>query len=316
MSAPTYDIVIPTIGRPSLQTLLESLQRSGAAPVQMVVVDDRTVRTGPAAARNRGVDALGHDGAEWVVFLDDDVVVDERWAADLEEDLAAAPDDVVAVQGRVRVPLPERRPATDWERHTARLEHARWITADLAVRRSAFDRVGGFDPRFRRAFREDSDFALRLQEAGGRLEMGRRRTAHPVRPSSFLASVRVQAGNREHARMRRRHGRDYRQRLGEGHTVWPAEVVAVALAFLGLAAATVGARRVARLALTGWLAVTVWFTTVRVRPGPRTADEVARMAVTSVMIPPAAVGHRVRGWWEAGREAGGQRSARRASGAR
>jgi GT2 family glycosyltransferase len=76
---------------------------------------------------------------------------------------------VAATQGRVQVPLPTARRPTDWERSTAGLVTAPWITADMTYRRSALSAVGGFDERFPRAFREDSDLALRVQAAGGRL---------------------------------------------------------------------------------------------------------------------------------------------------
>ncbi|MEV5343832.1 transferase, partial [Streptomyces sp. NPDC052676] len=44
-----------------------------------------------------------------------------------------------------------------------------------------------------------------------------------------------------------------------------------------------------------WLAGTAEFALARVRPGPRTRDEVVTMALTSVAIPPTAVWHWLRG---------------------
>ncbi|WP_131763519.1 D-glycero-alpha-D-manno-heptose-1,7-bisphosphate 7-phosphatase, partial [Actinomadura fibrosa] len=44
-----------------------------------------------------------------------------------------------------------------------------------------------------------------------------------------------------------------------------------------------------------WAVLTARFASARIRPGPRTAGEVVRMAVTSAAIPPAAVRHRLRG---------------------
>jgi histidinol-phosphate phosphatase family protein len=51
------------------------------------------------------------------------------------------------------------------------------------------------------------------------------------------------------------------------------------------------ARWVAGVAGLGWLAGTVELALARIMPGPRTADEVATMAVTSVLLPPAAAWH-------------------------
>ncbi|WP_158642264.1 HAD-IIIA family hydrolase [Actinomadura sp. WAC 06369] len=52
---------------------------------------------------------------------------------------------------------------------------------------------------------------------------------------------------------------------------------------------------VAVAAGAAWAALTVRFAAERIRPGPRTPGEIVRMAVTSAVIPPAAVRHRVRG---------------------
>ncbi|RIQ12393.1 glycosyltransferase family 2 protein, partial [Jiangella rhizosphaerae] len=207
-------VVVPTIGRPSLDALLRSLRDSdGPRPAEVIVVDDSGTRAGPAAARNRG---WRRARTPWVSFLDDDVIVERDWLARLAEDLAAAGDDVAGSQGRVTVPLPAGRRPTDWERGTAGLRTARWITADMTYRRSALAEAGGFDERFPRAYREDSDLALRVQDAGGRLVRGRRGIVHPVRPAGFWASVRAQAGNADDVLMRRLHGPDWRERAGAG----------------------------------------------------------------------------------------------------
>jgi GT2 family glycosyltransferase len=221
-------VVVPTIGRPSLDVLLEALATaSGPRPAELILVDDRrtgeplrpersglppvrVVRTGgggPARARNLGWRTAR---GEWIAFLDDDVVPDPDWYERLERDLAGLPADVAGSQGRVRVPLPEDRRPTDWERGTAGLATSAWITADLAYRRSALAAVGGFDERFPRAFREDSDLALRVMASGGRLVRGERWITHPVRPADRWISVRMQAGNADDVLMRRLHGPGWR----------------------------------------------------------------------------------------------------------
>ena len=104
-------------------------------------------------------------------------------------DLAGQPAQVAGVQGVIDVPLPPDRRPTDWERGTAGLATARWITADMAYRRRALIAAGGFDERFPRAFREDADLALRLLDQGWRLRQGQRSTTHPVRPAPRWASL-------------------------------------------------------------------------------------------------------------------------------
>ena len=326
----SYVVVIPTLGRPCLQACLDALAAAdGPLPRQVVLADDRrdtpdplpvTVpaplagRTvvvtlegrGPAAARNAGWRAA--EPADWVAFLDDDVRVGPRWRAELAADLAGLPADVAGIQGVIDVPLPPDRRPTDWERGTAGLATARWITADLAYRRSALLAAGGFDERFPRAFREDADVALRLLDLGWRLQQGRRRTTHPVRPASRWASARAQAGNADDALMRRLHGPGWYVRADatpgrrRGHVVTTALLAAAAVG--GMASSLASGprraryRRVALLAGAGWLASTAEFTAARVRPGPRTPDEITTMVITSTLIPPLAVRHWLRGWWQ------------------
>ena len=50
-----YSVVIPTVGRASLDALLDVLENgSGPEPLEVIVVDDSETRLGPAAARNTG----------------------------------------------------------------------------------------------------------------------------------------------------------------------------------------------------------------------------------------------------------------------
>jgi histidinol-phosphate phosphatase family protein len=306
-------IVVPTIGRPTLDALLDALAAApGARPAELVLVDDRpageplsldrpglppvrVVRTGgggPARARNLGWRTAR---SEWIAFLDDDVVPDADWYERLAEDIAGLDPDVAGSQGRVRVPLPEHRRPTDWERGTAGLATSSWITADLVYRRAALSAVGGFDERFPRAFREDSDLALRVMATGARLVRGQRRITHPVRPTDRWVSVRVQAGNADDVLMRRLHGRDWRTRADAplGRLPRHLAVTAAGVAAGGLALA--GKPRPAVLAALAWLAGTAEFARARIAPGPRTRDEVLTMASTSAVIPPLATWHRLRG---------------------
>ena len=328
MSTSGVSVVVPTLGRPELARLLTALAEGlpeAAGPVEVVLVDDRrraspplpvpdrlvpvtTVvqgrAAGPAAARNLGWRAARYS---WVVFLDDDVVPEPDWFARLADDLAMDPP-VGGVQGQVTVPLPHRRP-TDWERSTAGLATGRWITADMAYRRSVLAAVGGFDERFPRAYREDVELAYRVQQAGWRLVSGQRRVVHPVRPESRWVSLRTQRGNADDALLRRLYGRGWRSRLGLPIGRRPAHLAATGAAALavagGLAVRRAGARlrSVARgltlVGVVGWLVVTGEFATARIRPGPRTPAEVVVMLATSVAIPPVATWHWLLGWWRA-----------------
>ncbi|MFE2024753.1 glycosyltransferase family 2 protein [Streptomyces hygroscopicus] len=315
--APEYAVVIPTLGRPSLSVTLKALaDAKGPAPRRIVLVDDRPLddctalpadipsglaplveiapgcSAGPAAARNIGWRAAPEP---WTVFLDDDVVPGPTWADDLAADLAAVGPDTAGVQARITVPLPPDRRPTDWERTTAGLAAARWITADMAYRRAALEAVGGFDERFPRAFREDADLALRIMAAGWRLEAGSRRTVHPVRPADRWVSVRTQAGNADDVLMAKVHGHGWWARADAPRGRLPRHLAVTAAGAAALLGAVAGRRRTAAAGALLWLAGTAEFALARIRPGPRTPDEIATMAVTSAVIPAVATGHWLAG---------------------
>jgi histidinol-phosphate phosphatase family protein len=308
-------IVIPTIGRESLQRLLDALdETAGPRPNEIVIVDDRAdagrdlkpnsqfplvvLRSGgrgPAAARNVGWRA---SGSRWVGFVDDDVVPQPGWLAWLADDLdAAEAARAVGSQGVLEVPETTGRCATDDERRTHRLATARWITADMVYRRDALIAVGGFDERFPRAYREDSDLALRMVSAGYRISSGRRRSVHPVAPSTSMSSVRAQIGNRDNALMRRKFGRGWRKAVGEGPGRMPAHAATTMSALASVAAVLLGRRRLALGAAIAWLGLVLEFAIRRFMPGPHTRAEAIRVAITSALIPEVAVWHRVVGEW-------------------
>jgi len=306
----SYDVVIPTSGRPSLARLLAALGAgSGDLPERVLLVDDRPAPSGPlplgepppsiqgllevvrgegrgpAAARNRG---WRRGSTEWVAFLDDDVLPAPGWRQSLTRDIGSLSARVAGSQGRIQVPLPGLRRPTDWERNTAGLQDARWATADMAYRRRALASVGGFDERFERAYREDADLGLRLIDSGWGIVLGRRRSEHPVRPAGPFVSVRLQAGNADDVLMRALHGPAWRERAGAPPGRLRRHLAVTTAGLAGLAP-----RR--RWAAAIWLAGTAELAWARIAPGPRTAREVATMLATSALIPPAATVHWARG---------------------
>jgi len=308
MSRPAVDVVVPTAGRPSLRALLEALARQ-PPPGRLLLVDDRRnpggpllpegppaglagrvevlrgPARGPAAARNAGWRA---SGAGWVAFLDDDVVPEPGWTRDLLRDLSGLGPRVAASQGQLRVPLPAGRRPTDAERGVKGLETARWITANIAYRREVLERLGGFDERFPRAYREDVELGLRAVRSGLRIVGGERTVLHPARPAGPLESVRRQAGNADDALMLLLHGRAWRREAGVPPGRRPRHLLVTAAGAAALAALAAGRRRGAALGALLWLLGTAEFAASRILPGPRTLPEVSSLLLSSALIPPAA----------------------------
>lgn len=117
-------------------------------------------RRGPAANRNYGA---RHASGEWVVFLDDDCLPDARW---LEAILSASKEfGVDVIEGKTVCPGMRDHPLVECVRNEG--GGAYW-SCNMAVRRSVFMRLGGFDEDFSQAAMEDMEFAWRFQKAGHR----------------------------------------------------------------------------------------------------------------------------------------------------
>jgi GT2 family glycosyltransferase len=136
------------------------------------VVDNRTQPIASSYfARNTGA-ARGQ--AEWLVFLDADV----RFDPDLLDRLLDPPpaDDVGVIAGGIQDEVVEDTPvaraltrrAAMNQRVVTDRPHPFAQTAHCAVRRAAFEQIGGFAQDIRSG--GDADLCFRLRDAGWRLE--------------------------------------------------------------------------------------------------------------------------------------------------
>lgn len=198
---PLCSIVISTYERPeSLSRCLEAIARQReVGEAEVIVVDDgsrvdargivrnwkskldfrfiRIEHMGRAGARNRGVAAAK---APRIVFVDDDIMVRPGWLA---RHLEQAGDPNVAVLGPY--PLNARHGGADrtseafrnfldpvkFERigDPSNVDFAFFATGNVSIDRETFNRIGGFDERFRRYGWEDIDLGYRFVRAGGRI---------------------------------------------------------------------------------------------------------------------------------------------------
>jgi len=165
-------------------------------------------KQGPAAARNIG---WLNSRAAIIAFTDDDCIPDKHW---LEVILANYEENaVMAFRGRTIVPLPEK--PTDFALNTANLERAEFVTANCACTKSALTQIGGFDDRFKMAWREDSDLQFRLLEQG--IPIKKLTTAvvtHPVREAAFGVSIKEQKKAAYDALLFRKFPELYRRKIG------------------------------------------------------------------------------------------------------
>jgi GT2 family glycosyltransferase len=272
-------IVVPTCGRPELlERCLAALERQSLARdrYEVIVIEDRE-RRGPAWARNRG---WRRARAPLVAFTDDDCVPAPDWLRCGLEPFSEGAD---VVCGRIVMPLPEH--PTDYERDAQRLERSEFVTANCLCRRELLERLGGFDERFRLAWREDSDLHFRLLELGARIVFEPRAiVVHPVRPAPWGVSVSQQRKVMFDALLFKKHPRLYRERIRAAPR-WDY--------YLTVAALVLGLVNPWFFALWGLL--TLRFFMHRLHGTTRSARHVVEMLITSIAIPPVAVFWRIVG---------------------
>lgn len=316
-TTPLVSVVVPTCGRPTLlhRCLLALMrQRMPAASYEIIVADDghsdatqalvrrlgalhrngpppRYTRSphprgGPAGARNAGWRAAG---APVIAFTDDDTIPSRGWLA---EGLRAMEPGIDSVTGRTQVPLPSA--PTDWQRNTAGLERGEFITANCFVRREALEEIGGFDERYRRPWREDSDLHFAMLERGmqivrapGALVM------HPVREAPWGVSTKIQRNVYFDALLYKKHPRLYRARISAGPPL--RYYFAIGALGVGIAGLLAGAPLLALAGGAAWLAWTAGFAAYRLRHTSRRPRHIAEMLYTSALIPPLAIYWRIAG---------------------
>lgn len=196
MPPPSAAIVIPTRGRPEyLDAALATISpQARAAGAEIVVVDDgpdarthavaqrhgaRCIeppgrRHGLNLARNAGIDATG---ADLIVFADDDVAVWDGWLGALLDAAAKLPDEAGVITGPIRARVEDHRfprcgretgPVTEQDFGPADADVPHAWGANLAIRRSALERVGPFDPALSGGGDEE-EWERRWLAAGGRI---------------------------------------------------------------------------------------------------------------------------------------------------
>lgn len=291
LAAAAYEIIVVDDGpdeatRRTVEAL--ALRTQGRPSVRYLAAPHSGGVRGPAAARNAGWRATQ---APIIAFTDDDTVPDRDW---LLEGARAMRFHRVAVSGRVVVPI-DGVP-TDHARNTAGLETAEFVTANAFVGRKALERVGGFDERFRRAWREDSDLHFSLLEHCGPVGWAPKAVVvHPVRRMAWGGSISQQANVAFDALLFKKHPERFRQKIRR-HPPWHYLLI-VGCTLVALGCLLGQAQAAAALFGAVALAAMLGFAAYRLRGTAKTASHVAEMLVTSAVIPFVAVWWRLVGSW-------------------
>jgi GT2 family glycosyltransferase len=142
---------------------------SGTEPVR---VAKATGERSPAHARNTGA---AHASGEWILFLDADVdappgLLEAFFAEPIAERVGAITGDIRGTDGAhtLAARYGASRNFLGQRSHVRNRFRPRASSANLLVRRAAFEQAGGYVEGIRSA--EDTDFTWRLQDLGWTLE--------------------------------------------------------------------------------------------------------------------------------------------------
>ena len=204
-----FSVIIPTYQRPDelrgcLQRLAPGTQSLSFDQYEVIVTDDEgegsdtqqlvqeefpwaTWMTGPgrgvAANRNNGAQ---HAQNKWLVFTDDDCRPKEEWLSAYRE--TAERGDAKVLEGKT---VTEReRPGPGWTAPVNRTGGKLW-SCNFAIRRRAYEEIGGFDERYPGAGVEDVDFRIRIQNRSIAIRFVPDATVHHPWRESYLLSGQI-----------------------------------------------------------------------------------------------------------------------------
>jgi glycosyltransferase involved in cell wall biosynthesis len=311
-------VVIPTYNRPELlQRCLYSLitQNFAKDQYEVIVVSDGPDTTterivlqqqamseasiayhflskkgGPAAARN-----LGWQQAKGILiaFTDDDCIPDTNWLKEIWRYYKM--QDEIAYTGKVVVPIPKH--PTDFELNTSRLETGEFVTANCVLTKQALIKLGGFDERFKAAWREDSDLHFNLIEHNIPIHKNEKAiVVHPARLAKWGVSIREQKKSLYNALLYKKYPHLYRQRIKAKPTWLYYNILILFVAALVML--VIGLIKLSLIAFSGWLILTAWFASIRLKHTSHSLNHVSEMIVTSFAIPFLSVYWTLYGAWK------------------
>ncbi len=244
---------------------------------------------GPAAARNAG---WRQARGELIAFTDDDCIPGRNWLA-AAVDYCEKHPDVHAAWGKLVMPLP--MVPTDYERDASGLSTAVFVTANCFVRRTVMEDAGGFDERFRIAWREDSDLCFTMLARGLRIvHVPEAVVVHPIRPAAWGISLVQQRKSFFDTLLRRKHP----ALCAEHIPPFPLSYIAiVASGVVGLLATLLGIGWLSLVAIGIGFTLTLRFVLKRLHSTSHSPRHIVEMIYTSILIPWLATYYLLLGMW-------------------
>jgi glycosyltransferase involved in cell wall biosynthesis len=245
------------------------------------------IKKGPAAARNLGWLSAR---SPLIAFTDDDCQPAPNWLKSLLEQTQDR--ELIAITGTTIVPLPEN--PTDFAMNTAGLEQAEFITANCACTKAALLATGGFDERFKLAWREDSELHFKLlAHQIPIVKCSDAIVVHPVRDAPWGISIKEQRKSVFEALLFSKYPGLYRKKIGIA-SVW--HYYLINLLWLVLLISTIkGQYPMAKIAAGLLFVLFLAFTVKRLRKTNKSLQHILEMLSTSIVIPTLSIYWRLYG---------------------
>jgi GT2 family glycosyltransferase len=176
LPADQYEVIVTDDGS---KTTAEEMIRDDYPWVKWVAAP----RKGPAANRNNGAK---HAQSEWLAFTDDDCLPEPDW---LSAFVASTKGSPLALEGAIH-------PLGDYDNQDLNscpinLTGGYFWSANIAVHRSLFEKVEGFDPNYPYPYHEDVDFKDRVSLNTTILFVPEAIVFHPVERATLKETIAV-----------------------------------------------------------------------------------------------------------------------------
>lgn len=247
-------------------------------------------KNGPAAARNFG---WKNANGILIAFTDDDTIPDRDWLNNIWQSYRGEKE--IAFTGRVKVPISNS--PTDYEKNTAGLETAEFITANCCCTKSALEKIGGFDERFSMAWREDSDleFQLMLHQISI-VHLENALVVHPVRQAPWGVSIKEQKKGMFNALLYKKYPQLYRKKI-QSSPRWNYYLIVLSSLIFVFTVFT-EYKTIALVSFFIWFFLTASFIQKRLKSTSKKPKHVVEMIVTSICIPFISVYWQLYGAWK------------------
>lgn len=273
-----YEVIVITDG-PDIETKTEVAYLSQQELSFNIYCHSLKEKKGPAAARNKGVQFAK---AELIVFTDDDCLPQSDWLKSFCNAYKLTNKTEAAFTGQTIVPHSDE--PTDYEKNIANLQTAEFITANCALTKTAFNKVGGFDEAFPIAWREDSDMHFKLIKATTPIyEIKNAVVIHPVRKAGWGISLKEQKKSAFNALLYKKHIDLYKQKIS-AKAVWNYYAMILLLS-ISVICVINEFYVAASLSFLAWLVLLTEFTVRRLKATSKNISHIIEMIITSALIP-------------------------------